>query len=75
MVESAAEADEELMNKYLEDGDLSEEDIPTKVLEVISAAQESSVNIAGAKILVSGGRGMLKTRHGWAAGSVALGPQ
>ncbi|MFU0842178.1 MAG: Elongation factor G 1 [Burkholderia sp.] len=27
MVESAAEADEELMNKYLENGDLSEEDI------------------------------------------------
>ena len=29
MVESAAEATEELMNKYLEDGDLSEEDIKT----------------------------------------------
>jgi elongation factor G len=27
MVEAAAEADEDLMNKYLEDGDLSEEDI------------------------------------------------
>ena len=29
MLESAAEATEELMNKYLEDGDLSEEDIKT----------------------------------------------
>ena len=27
MVESAAEASEELMNKYLEEGDLSEDDI------------------------------------------------
>ncbi len=38
---------------------LSEEDIPTRVLEIISTVSESAVNIAGAKILVSGGRGML----------------
>ncbi len=37
---------------------IDDSQIPTKVLEVISSAQESSVNIAGAKILVSGGRGL-----------------
>jgi len=37
---------------------LSEEQIPLKVVEIIKAAQEKSVNIAGANILVSGGRGM-----------------
>ncbi len=42
---------------------LSEDKIPTKVLEIISAAQESSVNIAGAKILVSGGRGLLNKEN------------
>ena len=42
---------------------LSEDDIPTKVLEVISASQKGSVNIAGAKILVSGGRGMLNKEN------------
>jgi electron transfer flavoprotein alpha subunit len=42
---------------------LSEDDIPTKVLDVISTASESSVNIAGAKILISGGRGMLSQEN------------
>ena len=37
---------------------LSEDQIPLKVVEIIKAAQEKSVNIAGANILVSGGRGM-----------------
>jgi electron transfer flavoprotein alpha subunit len=37
---------------------LSEEQIPLKVVEIIKAAQEKSVNIAGANILVAGGRGM-----------------
>ncbi len=38
---------------------MKEEDIPTKVLEIINTSSEGSVNIAGAKILVAGGRGML----------------
>ncbi|MFC1591030.1 electron transfer flavoprotein subunit alpha [Thermodesulfobacteriota bacterium] len=42
---------------------LSEDQIPTKVLEIISAASESSVNIAGAKILVAGGRGMINKEN------------
>jgi electron transfer flavoprotein alpha subunit len=42
---------------------LSEDEIPTKVLEIISAASESSVNISGANILVSGGRGMLNQEN------------
>ena len=42
---------------------LSEDDIPTKVLEVISASQKGSVNIASAKILVSGGRGMISKEN------------
>jgi electron transfer flavoprotein alpha subunit len=42
---------------------MSEDDIPTKVLEIISTASESMVNIAGAKILVSGGRGMLNQEN------------
>jgi len=37
---------------------LTDDQIPSKVVEIIKAAQESSVNIAGAGILVSGGRGM-----------------
>ena len=37
---------------------LSEEDIPTKVLEIIPAGIKGTVNISGAKILVAGGRGM-----------------
>jgi electron transfer flavoprotein alpha subunit len=42
---------------------LSEDDIPTRVLEIIKAASESSVNIAGAKVLVAGGRGMLNSEN------------
>jgi len=42
---------------------LAEDDIPTKVLEIIRSASESSVNIAGAKILVAGGRGMLNAEN------------
>lgn len=42
---------------------LSEDKIPTKVLEIIRTASESTVNIAGAKILVSGGRGMLNQEN------------
>jgi electron transfer flavoprotein alpha subunit len=37
---------------------LTEADIPTKVLEIISSGVKGSVNITGAKILVAGGRGM-----------------
>lgn len=37
---------------------LTDDQIPSKVVEIIKAAQESSVNISGASILVSGGRGM-----------------
>lgn len=42
---------------------LKEDDIPTKVLDIIHTASESSVNIAGAKILVAGGRGMLNQEN------------
>lgn len=42
---------------------LAENDIPTKVLEIILSASEGAVNIAGAKILVSGGRGMLNQEN------------
>jgi len=42
---------------------LKEDDIPTKVLDIIRTASESTVNIAGAKILVSGGRGMLNQEN------------
>ncbi len=38
---------------------MNEEDIPTKVLEIIRASTEGKVNIAGAHVLVSGGRGMM----------------
>lgn len=37
---------------------LDENDIHTKVVEIISSANKGSVNITGSKILVSGGRGM-----------------
>ncbi len=37
---------------------LTEDQIPSKVVEIIKAAQETSVNISGASILVAGGRGM-----------------
>ncbi len=43
--------------------DMNDADIPTKVLEIIRAKTESSVNIAGAKVLVSGGRGMLSKEN------------
>jgi electron transfer flavoprotein alpha subunit len=42
---------------------LAEDRIPQKLIEIIKAAQESSVNIAGAKIIVSGGRGMLNKEN------------
>jgi electron transfer flavoprotein alpha subunit len=38
---------------------LSEDEISTKILEVIPSAGEGSVDIAGANVIVSGGRGML----------------
>jgi electron transfer flavoprotein alpha subunit len=38
---------------------LSESEIATKILEVIPATSEASVDIAGANVIVSGGRGML----------------
>ncbi len=37
---------------------MTENQIPSKVVEIIKAAQETSVNISGASILVAGGRGM-----------------
>ena len=37
---------------------LTEDQIPSKVVEIIKAAQGTSVNISGAGILVAGGRGM-----------------
>jgi electron transfer flavoprotein alpha subunit len=37
---------------------LTEDQIPSKVVEIIKAAQGTSVNISGASILVAGGRGM-----------------
>jgi electron transfer flavoprotein alpha subunit len=42
---------------------LAEDDIPTRVLEIIRSSQESSVNIAGANIIVSGGRGMMNKEN------------
>ena len=42
---------------------MTEDDIPTKVVEIVRAASESSVNIAGAKVLVAGGRGMLSSEN------------
>lgn len=43
--------------------EMPEEDIPTKVLEIIRASSESKVNIAGAHVLVSGGRGMMNKEN------------
>jgi len=37
---------------------LTEDQIPSKIVEIIKAAQDTSVNISGASILVAGGRGM-----------------
>ena len=42
---------------------LQEDDIAAKVIEIIKASQESAVNINAAKILVSGGRGMLSKEN------------
>ncbi|MCP4714714.1 MAG: electron transfer flavoprotein subunit alpha/FixB family protein, partial [Deltaproteobacteria bacterium] len=42
---------------------MAEEDIPAQVLEIIKAAQENAVNIAGAKVVVAGGRGMLNKEN------------
>ena len=42
---------------------LSEDDIPSTVIEIISAASETSVNIAGSRVLVSGGRGMMNKEN------------
>ena len=37
---------------------MNEEDITTKVIEILSSTKKGMVNITGSKILVSGGRGM-----------------
>ncbi len=42
---------------------MEEDAIPQKVIDIIKAAQESSVNIAGAKVIVAGGRGMLNKEN------------
>lgn len=42
---------------------VAEDDIPQKVLEIVKAAQDASVNIAGAKVIVAGGRGMLSREN------------
>jgi electron transfer flavoprotein alpha subunit len=42
---------------------LQEDDIAAKVVEIIKASQDSAVNINAAKILVSGGRGMLSKEN------------
>ncbi|MBN2329551.1 MAG: FAD-binding protein [Candidatus Omnitrophica bacterium] len=39
--------------------DLSEELIATKILEIVPLKSDSTVNLAGARIIVSGGRGMM----------------
>jgi electron transfer flavoprotein alpha subunit len=38
--------------------DIQEEDIATKIIEIIERSQEGSVDIAGADFIISGGRGM-----------------
>ena len=38
--------------------DIQEEDIATKIIEIIERKQEGSVDIAGADFIISGGRGM-----------------
>jgi electron transfer flavoprotein alpha subunit len=42
---------------------MTEDEIPTKVIEIIKSASESSVNITGAKVLVAGGRGMITAEN------------
>ncbi|MFB3784987.1 MAG: electron transfer flavoprotein subunit alpha [bacterium] len=44
---------------FHEDFSLPEDRIATKILEVIPLRSESTVNLAGARIIVSGGRGMM----------------
>lgn len=39
--------------------DLNEDAITTKILEIVPMLSDSNVNLAGAKIIVSGGRGMM----------------
>jgi len=46
----------EIIEEYFK---LSENEISTKVIKILSTAQEEFVNVEGAKVLVSGGRGML----------------
>lgn len=58
MVESAAEASEELMNKYLEEGDLSEEDI-TKGLRARTIAGEIQPMLCGTAFKNKGVQRML----------------
>jgi len=43
--------------------EINEEEIPTRVLEIITAEEKSKINIAGARILVSGGRGLAAKEH------------
>ncbi len=50
---------EDLSGEMIEEKfNLKEDEIPTKVLEIIPSGVQGTVNISGAKILVSGGRGM-----------------
>jgi electron transfer flavoprotein alpha subunit len=42
---------------------IQEDDIAAKVIEIIKASKENAVNINAAKILVSGGRGMLSKEN------------
>ncbi len=58
MVESAAEANEELMNKYLDEGDLSEEDI-IKGLRIRVLAREIVVAVCGSAFKNKGVQALL----------------
>ncbi len=58
MVESAAEANEELMNKYLEEGDLSEEDI-RKGIRALTIAVEIVPMLCGSAFKNKGVQAML----------------
>ena len=58
MVESAAEASEEMMNKYLEDGDLSEEEIK-QGLRIRTIASEIVPMLCGSAFKNKGVQAML----------------
>ncbi|MBI1388685.1 MAG: 4Fe-4S dicluster domain-containing protein [bacterium] len=44
---------------------ISEDDIPTRIVEIIREKSDSTVNLAGAHVIVSGGRGMKGPEHFW----------